>query len=61
MNRPAKYKVSVTMSITYELEVQVMASSPEEAQAKADGISQGGNLGEMIDSSERVFKVEKLD
>jgi hypothetical protein len=49
------------MSITYELEVQVMASSPEEAQAKADGISQGGNLGEMIDSSERVFKVEKLD
>ena len=61
MNRPVKYKVSVTMSITYELDLEVMASSPEEAKEKADGISQGGNLGDMIDSSERQFKVEKLD
>lgn len=54
-----KYSVTVAMTVDYELGLEVMASSPEEAKEKADQIAQGTcDLGEMVRTSDRVFTVK---
>ena len=52
------YNVTVTMEVTYELELEVIASSEEEAKKRADIIAQGNcDLGTMVHSSDRRFTI----
>lgn len=58
----AKFKVTVAMTVKYELGLEIMASSPEEAQEKADSIAQGNcDLGEMVYTSDREFTISKCE